>query len=279
MTPGDVSKVTDMSYMFDGAASFDQPLGTWNVSSVTDMQFMVRQRRLVPAEPSGSGMSCWMILSYPGATETLDIRAQSSFLDGHNPVYDLGTGGDSGLFIVNTATKTLGLDPNGVHYDGTYHVIVTSTGGFGTANHRTVAVTVEGIRSVPVPPTFVSSVLDIDAGVLTITFSETIDAANIVPAGIHIRELGELRGRHNPECRRAWHRCRRRHDLVCPHSIAPCGSRRTGPRRNWTIEPGAVRDTSGNLIVDTFDASTRTFVDATDISAQEDAPNRHRVLK
>ena len=40
------------------------------------------------------------------------------------------------------------------------------------------------------PPTFVSSALDIDTGVLTITFSETIDAASIVPAKMHIRESG-----------------------------------------------------------------------------------------
>ena len=39
-----------------------------------------------------------------------------------------------------------------------------------------------------------------------------------------------------------------------------------------TIEPGAVRDESGNLIAGTFDASTRTFVDATDISSKETIP-------
>ena len=44
------------------------------------------------------------------------------------------------------------------------------------------------------------------------------------------------------------------------------------PTPELTIEPGAVRDESGNLIVGTFDASTRTFVDATSISAQENNP-------
>ena len=39
-----------------------------------------------------------------------------------------------------------------------------------------------------------------------------------------------------------------------------------------TIEPGAVRDTSGTLIDGTFDVSTAVFVDDTSISAQEDAP-------
>ena len=35
-----VSGVTDMSYMFSGAHSFNQPLSNWNVSNVTDMIFM-----------------------------------------------------------------------------------------------------------------------------------------------------------------------------------------------------------------------------------------------
>ncbi len=36
----DTSSVTDMSYMFYGATSFNQPIGTWNTSSVTDMSYM-----------------------------------------------------------------------------------------------------------------------------------------------------------------------------------------------------------------------------------------------
>ena len=265
-----VSKVTSMNSMFDGAASFDQPLGTWNVSSVTDMLFMLDNAALFR-----QNLGEWYVVLddavISGATETLDIRAQNPFLDGQSTVYGLGTGGDSGRFIVNAATKTLGLDPNGVHYDGTYHVIVTSTGGFGTANHRTVAVTVEGIRSVSVPPTFVSSELDIDAEVLTITFSETIDAANIVPTKIHIRESGNYT--HGTtlstgELDTVADGATISFTLTAPHLAAVAGL--TAPR--LTIEPGAVRDVSGNLIVDTFDASTRTFVDATSISDQEEAP-------
>ena len=34
----DVSKVTDMFHMFDGAESFNQPLNKWNVSNVIDME-------------------------------------------------------------------------------------------------------------------------------------------------------------------------------------------------------------------------------------------------
>ena len=35
-----VSNVADMSAMFEGATSFNQPLNKWNVSNVTDMGFM-----------------------------------------------------------------------------------------------------------------------------------------------------------------------------------------------------------------------------------------------
>ena len=266
----DVSSVEDMSGMFDGAASFDQPIGTWNVSSVTDMLSMLDNAALFR-----QNLGEWYVVLddavISGATETLDIRAQNSFLDGQSIVYDLGTGGDSGRFVVNAAAKTLGLNSNGVHHDGTYRVIVTSTGGFGTANHRAVAVTVEGISSAPVPPTFVSSELDLDAEVLTITFSETIDAANIVPAKMHIRELGNYT--HGitlgaGELVTVADGATISFALTPSHLAAIAGL--TAPE--LTIEPGAVRDASGNLIVGTFDASTRTFVDATSISAQDDDP-------
>jgi surface protein len=35
-----VSKVTDMSHMFYNAYAFNQPIGDWNVSNVTQMSFM-----------------------------------------------------------------------------------------------------------------------------------------------------------------------------------------------------------------------------------------------
>ena len=38
--PGDVSRVTDMSYMFLSASSFNQPLNDWNTESVTNMDSM-----------------------------------------------------------------------------------------------------------------------------------------------------------------------------------------------------------------------------------------------
>ena len=63
-------------------------------------------------------------------------------MTGRIPCTASATGGDSGLFVVDAAAKTLGLDPNSDHSDGTYQVNVTSTGDFGTANHRMVSVMV-----------------------------------------------------------------------------------------------------------------------------------------
>ena len=121
------------------------------------------------------------------------------------------------------------------------------------------------------PPTFVSSELDIDAGVLTITFSETIDAANIVPARMHVRESGTYTGGVTltaPELVTVSDGTTVSFTLTPSHLATVAGL----ATPELTIEPGAVRDASGNLIVGTFDASTRTFVDATSISEQEDIP-------
>jgi len=34
----DTSEVTDMSYMFDGATAFNQPIGNWDVKKVKDFK-------------------------------------------------------------------------------------------------------------------------------------------------------------------------------------------------------------------------------------------------
>ena len=51
----DVSKITDMSYLFNGLTNFNADISNWNTSSVTNMyaMFYVRFRlRLLPSLPS-----------------------------------------------------------------------------------------------------------------------------------------------------------------------------------------------------------------------------------
>ena len=122
-------------------------------------------------------------------------------------------------------------------------------------------------------PVFVSSELDGDT-VLTITFSETIDvtpAANVVAARIHVRESGSYAGGVTltaGELDTAADSSTISFTLNATHQAAV--ALLTVPE--LTIEPGAVRDTSGNPIAGTFDASTAVFIDATSVSAQETSP-------
>ena len=92
------------------------------------------------------------------------------------------------------------------------------------------------------PPTFDSSVLDIDAGVLTITFSETIDAANIVPAMMHVRESGNYAGGTTlsaDELDTDADGATISFTLTAPHLAAVAGL----STPELTIEPGAVAGT------------------------------------
>ena len=124
------------------------------------------------------------------------------------------------------------------------------------------------------PPTFVSSRLNLTARNLAITFSEAIDvtpAANVVPSKIHVRESGSYTGGVTltaGELGTTADGATISFTLNDAHiaAVAVMG------KQELTIDPGAVRDTSGNLIVGTFDASTRTFVDATSIKSQERSP-------
>ena len=145
-----VSSVNNMSLMFGSADSFDQPIGSWDVSSVTSMSNM-----FFGASLFDQNLGSWYVVldedSISDTVDTLGIRAQNSVLDTQNPVYGLGTGGNSTLFVVNATAKTLGLNPNNNPATGTYKVNVTSTGDFGTANHRVVDVMVTD--TVNTPPT------------------------------------------------------------------------------------------------------------------------------
>ena len=110
-------------------------------------------------------------------------------------------------------------------------------------------ITVTGTPTPPAgstPPTFVSSELDSATGVLTITFSEEIDATpatNVVPAKMHIRESGSYTGGITlaaGELGTAADGSTISFTLTASHLATVAGL--TTPE--LTIEPGAVRDTS-----------------------------------
>ena len=109
---------------------------------------------------------------------------------------------------------------------------------------------------------------------LTITFSEEIDATpatNVVPTKIHIRESGSYTGGITlaaGELGTTADGATISFTLSAPHRTTVAGL----ATPELTIEPGAVRDTSDNLIVGTFDASTAVFVDAFSVSSEETNP-------
>ena len=159
---------------------------------------------------------------------------------------------------------------------GTYAVTYSCTdaaNNSATQVSRTVIVQTAVTPDIT-PPTFVSSELDTATRVLTITFSETIDATNVDAAKIHIRESGTYTGGITltaNELVTTTNASTISFTLTMPHLETVKGL--TTPE--LTVEPGAVRDTSGNLIVGTFDVSTASYAgngERFSVSGQELAP-------
>ena len=175
----DVSSVTTMTSMFYGASSFNQDISKWNVSSVTDMENMFHDASSFNRDLSGWDVSS-VIFMFNMLTNasmfdqnlgkwyvTLDsteidleasgniigaIFAQNSFLDGQAE-YGIGLGGNHDLFLINSANRTLELNPYVDYSGGTYQANITSAGSFGTDNHRMVDITMTGSRdALPLPP-------------------------------------------------------------------------------------------------------------------------------
>ena len=139
----DVSSVTDMSHMFSTATAFNSDLSGWNVSSVNNMNGMFSN-----ASDFRQNLGYWYVVLNNTSIRADDtsnvvgtISAQNQALDDQNPTYGLVAGGDSDLFVITGST--LNLNPTADYSDKTwYSVNITSTGDFGTGNHRVYGITV-----------------------------------------------------------------------------------------------------------------------------------------
>ena len=136
-----VSSVTDMSSMFSGATVFNQPLNSWNVSSVIYMNNMFDN-----AHAFNQNLGMWYIVlddteitSVPGNVG--GISTQNQKLRDQTPVYDIGGGYDSDAFEISSSNLRMKILSHDRH---DYRVNITSTGSFGTGNHRVYNVTVTG---------------------------------------------------------------------------------------------------------------------------------------
>ena len=143
----DVSSVTDMSSMFANALAFNQPLNDWDVASVTDMSGM-----FAGATAFEQNLGDWFIILNSTTMDASDIpgivgtvSGQNQYLREQSPTYGIGTGDDGDSF--NMTANNLFLTE---HTDKTlYNVNITSSGIFGTNNHRLYNITVTGINNPP----------------------------------------------------------------------------------------------------------------------------------
>ena len=150
----DVSNVWSMNSMFAGAIAFNQDISSWNVAAVTNMDAM-----FFGADSFDQNLGEWYVVpdstgiartDVPGVVGT--ISAQNDRLDGHNPVYGIGTGGDSALFEIVNGNE---LNMTSVETKPAYEVNVTASGSnvFEDGNNwRMLDVTVTGQEVDTTPP-------------------------------------------------------------------------------------------------------------------------------
>ena len=190
-----VSNVTNTAWMFAGAFSFNQNISSWDVSSATNMTDM-----LSGALSFQQNLGGWYVTPNSTSIDAADapgmvgtISSQNAYLDGQNPAYTIGTGGDSASFNITGTNLVLDAVPD----KPAYTVNVTSTGGFGTGNHRVLEISVTGLANRPpivdagpdltIPEgghlTLNGTASDDDEDTLTYLWSHDRPALNITLAG------------------------------------------------------------------------------------------------
>ena len=168
----DVSSVTDMSGMFWGAASFNQPLGSWDVSSVTNMTNMFSFASLF-----NQNLGSWYIVLGDtevdsGDTEVTNVAAQNIFLSNLHPTYAVESGGDGDLFTMDGATlRSISTGYAKNSYDIT--LTVTDLLGLSLSHSKDVTITVTGITMQP--PELVSAAVT-GPNQITSAFSKAVNA-------------------------------------------------------------------------------------------------------
>ena len=173
-----VSSVTGMDGMFEGASSFNGNISAWDVSKVGTMTDMFSG-----ASSFDQNLGSWYVVpadtAYDASEGTLNVTtvsAQNAFLDGHEPEYGIGAGGNPTLFNMTGGALMFEAAPDA----GQYSVNITASGDdvFGTGNHRVYNVTVTGapIGVTDGTPPEILAARATARNAITVTFSEDVDA-------------------------------------------------------------------------------------------------------
>ncbi len=202
------SSVTNMSGMFDFAEKFNRDISGWDVSSVTNMDDMFDH-----ADDFDQNLGPWYItpdsvdFSYVDSLNVTDITPQNDALAGHNPVYDIGTGGNFTLFEIVSGSDTLAFKATPTS-TGVYDVSVTASDGTvfeDGNNHRVIRVTVSDILIDSTPPRVASILRDtpsvpstpLTTLVFNVTFNEpviNVDAADFAVTGTGTGTVTDVSG-------------------------------------------------------------------------------------